>query len=390
MMKHHFVETMTHLYPAAGRSPKPWILFAAILGGFAADAMGQMIPEEKLPVVIDGGAWKSGHVQGTAIDLANGHVYFSFTNLLVKTDLNGNVLGTIGGFSGHLGDLDFNPVDGKVYGSLEYKAKKSFYIAVIDVSKVTEMGMNAQNSPLFETIYLPEVAADYTADMNGDGVFDGNKGDTPDHRFGCSGIDGVTFGPKFGESGGKRYLTVAYGIYSNLGRKDNDHQVILQYDADHWIERYARPLEEAAPHSSGPEKADGKYFVHTGNTTYGVQNLAYDPGSKLWFMGAYRGKKPEYPNYSLFAVEASAKPVTQRVRGTDLEGLVLPLAPLGALHEATGIRGWNQMAAYGMSPLGGGLFYIAESGKNEGKQTGKLILHRWDGSPENAFGKVKR
>jgi hypothetical protein len=390
MMKRYFTKTKNLSNRSSNCIPKSCVLLAAILGGFAADANGQVLPEEKLPLVIDGGAWKAGHVQGTAIDQANGHVYFSFTNLLVKTDLSGKVLGTIGGFSGHLGDLDFNPADGKVYGSLEYKAQKSFYIAIIDVAKVTEMDMSAQNSPLFETIYLPEVVSDYMADMNDDGVFDGNRGDTPDHRFGCSGIDGVTFGPKFGETGGKKYLTVAYGIYSNLGRKDNDHQVILQYDADQWLERYARPLAEATPHSSGPEKADGKYFVYTGNTTYGVQNLAYDDSSKLWLMGVYRGKKPEYPNYSLFAVEASAKPVMKEVQGASVDGLVLPLAPLGAKHEATGIRGWNQVAAYGMSPLGGGLLYIAESGKKDGKQTGKVILNRWQGNGAAAFEKVTR
>ncbi len=35
----------------------------------------------------------------------------------------GNVIGTVEGFTGHLGDLDFNTQDGRVYGSLEYKAE---------------------------------------------------------------------------------------------------------------------------------------------------------------------------------------------------------------------------------------------------------------------------
>ena len=31
-------------------------------------------------------------------------------------------------------------------------------------------------------------------------MFDGNIGDTADHRYGCSGIDGVAFGPRFGRA----------------------------------------------------------------------------------------------------------------------------------------------------------------------------------------------
>jgi len=61
------------------------------------------------------------HVQGTAVDKKNGYVYFSFTDKLLKMDLNGKLVGSVVGFVGHLGDLDFNAADGKIYGSLEYK-----------------------------------------------------------------------------------------------------------------------------------------------------------------------------------------------------------------------------------------------------------------------------
>ncbi len=71
------------------------------------------------PASVDGGAWSSGHLQGTAIDRRRGHMYFSFTNLLVKTDLAGRPIGSVTGLTGHLGDLDFNSADGRVYGSLE-------------------------------------------------------------------------------------------------------------------------------------------------------------------------------------------------------------------------------------------------------------------------------
>ncbi|HRE82898.1 MAG TPA: hypothetical protein PLN52_17765, partial [Opitutaceae bacterium] len=90
------------------------------------------------PVAVEtnGGTWPTSHVQGVAVDVQGGYIYYSFTTLLAKFDLKGNLVGTIGGFTGHLGDLDFNPSDGRVYGSLEYKADQAFYIAVIDVSRL--------------------------------------------------------------------------------------------------------------------------------------------------------------------------------------------------------------------------------------------------------------
>ncbi|MFI6456158.1 putative Ig domain-containing protein [Streptosporangium amethystogenes] len=337
---------------------------------------------------VSGGAWSAGHVQGIAIDQANGYIYHSFTTLLVKTDLEGNVIGTVGGFTGHLGDLDFNEADGRVYGSLEYKAQKAFYIAVIDVDAIDRVGMAAQNSEIVKTVYLSEVVNDFTADMDDDGVFDGDIGNTPDHRYGSSGIDGVSFGPKFGMTGGKQYLTVAYGVYSNLNRTDNDHQVLLQYDTSDWA-GYEKPLVEAAPHHSGPEEAPGKYFVRTGNTTYGVQNLEYDDFLQRWFMGVYAGAKPTFPNYTLFAVDAAAQPVLGELVGNGGEqGLLIPLAEDGRTHEASGVRGWVQKADVGMESLGDGLFYLARNGTGNGQQTSDLTLYRWTGDANAPFAAV--
>lgn len=343
-----------------------------------------------LPLSHDGGRWDSGHVQGIAVDVAGGFIYYSFTNLLVKYDFAGNLIGSLQGWTGHLGDLDFNPADGKIYGSLEYKADEAFYIAVIDGARLNRTDMNAADSDIFRTVYLAEVAADYAADMDGDGVFDGNISETPDHRYGSSGIDGVSFGPAFGRNDGPQFLTVAYGIYSNLERSDNDHQVLLQYDIRDW-DRYAQPLLESAPHHSGPEKLAGKYFVYTGNTTYGVQNLAYDASLQRWFMGVYQGKKPGYPNYLLFAVDALTQPVMAPLQGVyssageQEQGLLLALAEDGLLDRETGIRGWNWKADVGMQPVGQGLFYLALNTRGQGWQGAELSLMRWTGDAEEPF-----
>lgn len=348
----------------------------------------------RLPLTQNGGTWDAGHVQGVAVDLDSGYIYYSFTNLLAKYDLEGRLIGTLVGWTGHLGDLAFNPADGKLYGSLEYKADEAFYIAVIDVAGLDRIGVEASQSALFQTIHLAEVAGDYAADMDGDGRFDGDTAATRDHRYGASGIDGVAFGPRFGRTDGASLLTVAYGVYGDAARADNDHQILLQYDIADWG-RYARPLSETAPHREGPAAVDGKYFVRTGNTTYGVQNLAYDAEAGRWFMGVYQGRKPAFPNYLLFAVEASAQPVRGDlvgVPGTGAQGweqgLILPLAEDGLEDSATGLRGWRWKADVGLEPVGRGLFYLATNSGGKGRQTADITLMRWTGDPEGPFAPV--
>lgn len=54
----------------------------------------------------------------------------------------------------------------------------------------------------------------------------------------------------------------------------------------------------------GPAGYDEKYFVYTGNTTYGIQNIEYDSYTNGIFAAVYKGKKPEFENYSLFMLES--------------------------------------------------------------------------------------
>jgi hypothetical protein len=383
--------TRTH-----GQSRLTFALLLAV-GVHAAPAFAAA-PPMNLPFKQNGGTWASGHVQGIAIDLKRGYIYYSFTTTLAKYDFSGKLIGSLVGWTGHLGDLDFNIDDGKVYGSLEYKKDNSFYIAEIDVDRIDHVGIEAKESDIFKTVYLSEVVKDYSADMNGDGRFDGDDGKyrsdvvaSPDHRYDCSGIDGVSFGPEFGRADGKRYLTVAYGIYGNVSRTDNDHQVLLQYDIADWA-RYAQPLSEAAPHHSGPHVVHGKYFVRTGNTSYGVQNLAYDETLHRWFLGVYQGKKTAFPNYLLFAVDARERPKRGDlvgVAGADgrgwERGLLLELADDGLKDRATGIHGWNQEANVGFQPVGDGLFYVAAKAGAKGWQSADLTLMRWTGDPQTPF-----
>ena len=377
------------------KTPLSRLLFlVSIIGGLAAAVLAAApAPASlaRLPLEQNGGTWPTSHVQGIAVDVQGGFIYYSFTTLLAKYDFDGKLVGTLVGWAGHLGDLDFNPRDGRVYGSLEYKKDQAFYIAAIDVSRIDRVGLDATQSGVFRTVYLPAVVNDYTADLNGDGVFDGDTAKTLDHRYGCSGIDGVSFGPEFGRTDGPRLLTVAYGIYANLARTDNDHQVLLQYDTTDW-QRYERPFVESTPHHSGPAAVHGKYFVRTGNTTFGVQNLAYDEAQQRWFLGVYKGTKPSFPNYLMFAVDARTSPSLGDLvgvpgpggKGTE-RGRLLALAADGLADPATVIRGWNQKADVGIQPVGHGLFYLAVNSGTKGQQTGKITLHRWTGTPAAPF-----
>jgi hypothetical protein len=335
--------------------------------------------QSELPARLNGGTWNTSHVQGITVDRVGGFIYYSFTTLLVKSDLRGRIVGTVGGISGHLGDLDFNEQDGRVYASLEYKKAEAFYIAIFDVDAITEIGMDARSSALVSTVHLDEVVDDFTAMVHT------GTGAPLRHRHGCSGIDGVSFGPAFGRTDGEHLLTVAYGIFADEARNDNDDQVLLQYAVARWWQ-YERPLSESDPHRSGPSAPEGKYLVRTGNTTFGVQNLAFDASSDLWLMGVYPGTKIAYPNFTLFAVDAATtprrSPLPARASGPVLE---LTLADVGLEDPATGIRGWYRKADVGMKPLGGGLFYLSTDSIVLGLQTSDVELVRWSGSPTRPF-----
>lgn len=357
--------------------------------------------QQPLPMNIHSGPFKSGHIQGIAIDRQNNHIYLSYTTMLIKCDLEGHILGSVTGMVGHLGDLSFNEEDGRVYGTLEYKddvigrgiltQEKSnmkfhntFYIAIFDGEKITRQGIDAQQSDVVTTVHLQQVYDDYSATVQ-------TAAGSAEHRLGCSGIDGISFGPKFGTSKGRNMLTVAYGVYSDLKRTDNDYQVLLQYDVRKW-HKYERKLTqtEEGMHTEGPASADGIYFAYTGNTNYGVQNLEYDPELKVWWMAVYKGSKPQYPNYSLFAIDALAKPKKQPLKGVDYikKGSVVALQQhLPHKHDpATGVSGWHfGYGSTGFYPAGGGFYYISHNYANPAGQGSNLRLYRFNGNADQPF-----
>ena len=352
-----------------------------------------------LPRKIESGPFKAGHIQGIAVDTEQKYMYYSYTTMLIKTDMQGNIVGSVTGLLGHLGDLDFNDVDGRLYGSLEYKKdaigqgilrmenserklQTAFYIAIFDVEKITREGMDAEKDGIMTTVYLPTVLEDYLAEVL---TAEGKK----EHRLGCSGIDGVTFGPKFGKKGGKQYLTVGYGVYGDTDRSDNDYQVLLQYDVSKWT-KYEKPLSQEEMHLQGPAKPAGQYFVKTGNTTYGVQNFDYDASSHSWMMAVYKGNKKHFPNYTFFAADGAARPVKQALDGVPYIKKAKVVALKAAGKQQGDIRGWDWgVGSTGMCSLGDGYFYLSHNYKIEAGQGSIIRLYRFTGNADNAFEAVK-
>ncbi len=327
-----------------------------------------------LPKSIYSGEYKEGHVQGIAVDLEKGFVYYSFTTILLKTDLMGNPVGSVCRLAGHLGCITFNGDDGRVYGSLELKhdaigagiirrtgwdpsAEDSFYLVRFECDKITKMNMDAESDGVMSSVYLPDIVRDYS---------DNDEVSGKKHRYGCSGFDGVGYGPVFGESDSShKKLMVAYGIYSDTEREDNDYQVILQYDPS-VFEKYGHPLRQESPHHNGPE-AERRYFLFTGNTRYGVQNLEYDKYSGNWFAAVYRGAKEKYPNYPMFIIDGAAKPLRQPLTGRGGEtGDCLTLLRTenssddGLIYGATFPYGQT-----GLFSVGDGSFYVSIPVKGE-------------------------
>ena len=349
-----------------------------------------MLNISDFPKTIYSGDYPTGHCQGIAVDTKNRVIYYSFTTQLVKTDFDGNFLGSVGGLLGHLGCIQFRASDGLVYGSLEYKndaigrgilqrnhaesIENAFYIAVFDGEKITRADMDAEKDGIMTAAFLSRVTDDYLGvDKNG-----------CEHILGCSGIDGTAIGPMPGENDGREWLFVCYGIYSDLNRTDNDHQVLLRYDPDE-IKANAAPISQNSMHKQGADMSYEAFFAYTGNTNWGVQNLDYDPARNVYMMCVYRGKKDCFPNYPMYVIDASKVPVKMPLAGRNgEEGFCFALAEGNVRDEVTGIPGTTYgygntgIASLGTDDNGVAYYYVSYDGHNERGHNTTVRLCRAD------------
>lgn len=318
------------------------------------------------------GQWGKCHCQGIAVDTKREYIYYSFTTKLIKSDMQGNIIGSVDHIIGHLGCMDFNDGDGKVYASLEYKndpigrgilqnlgieeenLQDGFYIAIFDVDKIDRMDMDAEKDGIMKTVYLKTVVDDFKGSVDHDGI-------VREHVHGCSGIDGLTIGPDFGaDKDSRRFLHVCYGVYSDLERKDNDYQVILQYEIEDWWQDVAKPLSQNDMHKSGPAAPKNRYFLYTGNTNWGIQNLEYDEYTGDYIVCVYTGQKPQFPNYPMFVIDGSVAAKEETLLGCGGEkGLTLTLRDTGL--SQNGIYGVDfPLGSMGFYALGNGEYYIVD------------------------------
>lgn len=346
---------------------------------------------QDLPRTIRTGLQDKFHVQGIAYDRERGCMYMSFTTSLLKVDMQGRVLGSVEGLTGHLGCISLNPDDGRLYGSLEYKHdaigqgimdglggvrnddENGFYIAIFDVARINREHMSAQE--VMTSVYVKPAVDDFNAKVT-------NQGRTVEHRFGCSGIDGLTLAPRWGKDGGRRMLYVAYGIYSENDRSDNDYQVLQCYDVSK-LRKYEQALSPQNLHHSGPKKASLTYYIYTGNTSWGVQNLCYDSHTGHMLAAVYTGKKPGWKNFALYVADGNQKATKEILRGVEpkTSGLVIPLLHQGEHDTVHDTWGWNfKWGSTGLTSLGDGRFYVSVGGRDKatGRQYCEARLFRWE------------
>ena len=334
-----------------------------------------------LPLSLASGSWDVRHCQGIAVDKQKGYIYYSYTHTFVKCDFAGNVMGTIININGHLGDICFNEEDGKIYASLLPPGKKALYVAIIDVDNLEEINLDAVGCGLVRTVHIHEIWNDRKTLVKFDNM-------EYTQKYGISGLDGVCFGPSF-NTGEGNYLTIGCGMSTNTQRKDNDYQVLLQYDVEAWWNVYAKPLSRTEYHHSGPYTHNGKFFVYTGRTTSGIQTMTYFDEMNVWLLFVYKTRKDNFNKYTLFVVDGDIKPYKAELIGQPEpdEQYVLTLYPDGDFDKKNNIYGWyaNQ-GNKGIEYMGGGLFYIVHPFKTWYEtQTAVAYLYVWDPEKESPF-----
>lgn len=302
---------------------------------------------------------KKLHIQGLALDKKEKCLYCSFTSAFFKCDLEGNVIGSVTGINGHLGAMTYEPKSKKVYASLEIKddeigrgvsdalgaerhekAASRFYVAEIDVRKIDRLEVPFEEAMTLHPI--EEVAKDYLDTVEVNGV-------TLEHKYGCSGMDGVAIAPGFGAKDKEKFLYVAYGVYGDTTRVDNDYNILLCFKMDD----LAKPVH--------------KYFVKTGNTRYGVQNMTYDADSERLYLAVYKGSKSQYPNYSLFSLDIHQKPFMGKLENVPYEE--------NEVEQVSVTEGsFFKWGSTGLYSFGDGRWYISKNGKKDGYQFSDVTL----------------
>ncbi len=290
------------------------------------------------------------------MDQENQFMYTTWTNIFAKQDMEGNTIGTVTGFPGHMGDCTFNAEDGKVYATVwipknpydyTYTQEDHYLLAIIDVDKINQVGMKFNEGDVMRFVRLSNLEA-----YNRSG------------QYGLGGVDGCTFGPQFGTTTGPNLLTIAANFPMDLTRTDNDYQMLWQYEwTNIWENARAFDGTLADLPTWAPTPLD-EYFMYTGNGDWGIQTMEYDSYNQLWFFNLYDVHRQGFTSYNLHVVSAASAPVEEEIKGqpTTTTGKVLKQIEKGEHDETNGIWSFAYYeACTGLESLGDGYFYVCES-----------------------------
>ena len=209
------------------------------------------------------------HMQG--FSSGGGHMYFSFTDSLVKTTLSGTVRAQVQIRGGHLGDIDWH--DGDIYAS---------FLAEPLPGRVWD-DWNGFALYIFDgdDLHLKRK-------VNMD-ICDSYKSiaGKPAATRGFNAIDGAAFGREPGT--GRERLFIACALRD--GEKYAD-QIILQCTPDGEYEK--------------------EYHIHTGNTVFGIQNLDYDAETGDFWFSTYNRNSPYQPAETLFRIGSDLAKVKEK------------------------------------------------------------------------------
>ncbi len=224
------------------------------------------------------------HLQGFTTD--NKHMYWSFTDSLVMTTMSGTVIRQVpvATYWEHLGGIDY--IDGKIYGAA--------------------MSRNPNNSSIH--IYDAETLATINIIQLKDCI---READTAEDGFNGIGCISEGYDPADGEK--SLFIGAAFSSNSHL-----PGQYIFSYTFE--------------------GKRKNRYFIPTGPTLLGMQNIDRDPTSGCYYITTYGAHTAEQNPNMLYKISPDLKTVLEE---------------------------YTYTSAYGIHCLGNDMFYLSlQSGTN--------------------------
>lgn len=207
------------------------------------------------------------HMQGFTSDADRKYMFWSFTDSLVKTTIEGTMVCQVHVDGGHFGGLDWH--DGKIYVSfLRYPTKWTFFGDWTDFQIYV---YEDQNLNLLRIIDIKDCI------------------DLKNNRTGgFQGIDGITFGKVPGDD--KMHLLAAVALFTG---EEYSNQMFLQVN------------EETA-------KIEKIYKIPAGNKVFGIQNLDYEADTGCYWFTTYNAGEPYMEPETLYCVDPDMHTVRAR------------------------------------------------------------------------------